>query len=311
MQRIFNLLREGGYPNRRQLAEEIEVTVKTVQRDIDFMRDQLSLPIDYNSAKGGYYFTEDVSQFPMLELTESEIVSVFVAQRAAAQYKGTPFEQPLRSAFEKLTSSLNGKLAMSWTDSMISFRATELTPLDLSTFQAVSSGVKQSLAIDFDYKKLGSPEFQKRRIEPYHLACILNQWYCFGNDVERKEMRTFVVARMRNAVLTNAGFKRPAKFSISNHLKDSFGVFSTKGMHQVVLQFDAFAAQLVREWVWHPSQKIRDLPDGAMELTLSLSSLTEIKPWVLNWGAHVKVLGPAELVDKVKTSLSDALKQYT
>ena len=52
----------------------------------------------------------------------------------------------------------------------------------------------------------------------------------------------------------------------------------------------------VRERIWHPSQKIQELADGGLELTLQLSSLHEIEPWVLSWGEHVRVVGPAELL---------------
>jgi len=121
-------------------------------------------------------------------------------------------------------------------------------------------------------------------------------------------LRTFVLARMKNAKLGTAPFVRPASFSIEKHLKDSFGVFTAKGSHAVRLKFDAFAGQLVRERIWHPSQKIQELADGGVELTLQLSSLHEIEPWVLSWGEHVRILGPAELKKRVANRLRSALE---
>jgi predicted DNA-binding transcriptional regulator YafY len=312
MHRIFRAIKNGQYPNRMRLADEIEVTTKTIQRDIDFMRDRFSLPITYNLEKGGYQFSQPVSNFPMVELTEAEVIAVFVAQKALAQYKGTPFEHPLRSAFEKLTSSLQGKITLSWgdLDSLVSFRTFEITPLDLFTFQAASEAVQKSRVIEFEYKKLNFVVFEKRRIEPYHLACILNQWYCFGYDKDRREMRTFVLARMRKAVISDRRFDRPKRFSIKEHLKGSFGVFSGKGSHRVRIRFDTFAAQLIRERVWHPSQQIQELTGGGLELTLTLSSLLEIEPWVLSWGAHARVLGPKELIRRVIANAQKQLSQY-
>jgi hypothetical protein len=61
MQQIFSIIKSGESPNRHQLAAEIEVTVKTIQRDIDFMRDRLRLPISFDQSLGGYTFTEPVS----------------------------------------------------------------------------------------------------------------------------------------------------------------------------------------------------------------------------------------------------------
>lgn len=297
MQQIFQSIKSGEFPNRHRLAADVEVTTKTIQRDIDFMRERLRLPIAYDQEGGGYRFTQPISSFPMVELTEAELVSVFIGQKALAQYKGTHFEAPLRSALEKLTSNLTGRLTMSWNDldALVSFKSFEISPVDLSTFQTVSEAVRQSVELSFDYRKLDSAKYERRTLQSYHLACVLDQWYVIGFCLKRKALRTFVLARMKNATLGTAQFERPANFSIEKHLKDSFGVFTAKGSHTVRLRFDPFAAQLVSERIWHPSQKIQELADGGLELTLQLSSLLEIEPWVLSWGEHVRVVGPAEL----------------
>ena len=91
----------------------------------------------------------------------------------------------------------------------------------------------------FDYKKLNSTRYESRRLQPYHLACILDQWYVIGFDLKRKALRTFVLARMKSAALTDTSFLRPVSFSIEQHLKNSFGVFTAEGSHTVRLRFDA------------------------------------------------------------------------
>ncbi len=301
MHKIFCAIKAGNCPNRTGLAGEIEVTTKTIQRDIDFMRDRLNLPIAYNGERKGYEFTQPVESFPMVELSEAELISVFVAQKALTQYKGTPFEHPLRSAFDKLVSGLDGKITLSWDDldSFISFRSFEIVPTDLKTFQVVSEAVRKSSVLRFDYKKLNASSFEKRAVEPYHLACIQNQWYCFGHDINRREMRTFVLARMRNAVGTGQTFTKSKRFSLQDHLKDSLGVFSAMGKHNIRIRFDNFAAQLVRERVWHPSQQIQELTGGEIEFRVTLSSLHEIEPWVLSWGEHARVDAPNVLRKRV------------
>jgi len=313
MHRIFQAIKAEEFPNRRRLAEDIEVTTKTIQRDLDFMRDRLRLPISFDAPRGGYHFTQPVANFPMIELTEAEIISVFIAQKALAQYKGTPFEPPLRSAFGKLSSGMTGRLTLSWSDldSLVSFKSFEISPVDLATFQAASEAVRRSAELEFDYKKLDATRYQRRRLQPYHLACVLDQWYAIGHDLKRGALRTFVLARIKNARVRDETFVRPADFSIDRHLKDSFGVFTARGSHVVRLRFDAFAGQLIRERVWHPSQKIQETAGGGLELTLRLSSLHEIESWVLSWGEHVRVLGPARLKKRLAVRLAAALAQIT
>lgn len=311
MQQIFRSIKSGGFPNRHRLAADVEVTTKTIQRDIDFMRERLRLPIAYDQTRGGYRFTQPVSSFPMVELTEAELIAVFIGQKALSQYKGTPFEAPLRSALGKLTLNLSGQLTMSWSDldALVSFKNFETSPVDLTTFQAASEAVRQSVELSFDYRKLDARKYERRTLRPYHLACVLDQWYVIGLCLKRKTLRTFVLARMKNARLGTVSFVRPANFSIEKHLKNSFGVFTAKGSHSVHLKFNRFAAQLVRERVWHPSQKIQELADGGLELSLRLSSLLEIEPWILSWGEHARVLGPAELKRRVAARMQRALNE--
>src|SRR5688500_4969042 len=97
--RIFERIRTGDYPNRKALAEEIEVAEKTIQRDIEFMRDMMNLPIAYDPHRYGYYFDQPVGNFPLLKLTEGELFAILVGEKALEQYIGTPFEKPLRNTF--------------------------------------------------------------------------------------------------------------------------------------------------------------------------------------------------------------------
>ncbi len=311
MQKIFLAIKQGRYPNRIRLATDIEVTTKTIQRDLDFMRDRLHLPIAYSNEHLGYEFTQAVENFPLVELSEAELVSVFIAQKALVQYKKTPFEQPLRTAFEKLVSGLDGTITLSWADleSMFSFRSFEAAPADLSIFQVVTECVKRGRILEFEYRKLNSKKYERRRMEPYHVACIQDQWYCFGQDIDRREMRTFVLSRMKEAILGVDSFTKPSGFRIEDYLRDSFGVFTGKGSHHIRIRFDQFAAQLVRERVWHSSQRIQELADGELELHLTTSSFHEVEPWILSWGERAQVLAPKELAKRVRTRLQAALSK--
>src|SRR5208337_3525919 len=72
MLRIHPALSSGRFPNASTLAREIEVATKTIHRDIEFMRDRLGLPVEYDGARFGYHYTEEVSAFPNLQITEGE-----------------------------------------------------------------------------------------------------------------------------------------------------------------------------------------------------------------------------------------------
>jgi predicted DNA-binding transcriptional regulator YafY len=85
-------------------------------------------------------------------------------------------------------------------------------------------------------------------------------------------------------------------------LRDSFGVVSGTGEHRVLIRFDSYAADYIREKRWHPSQELREMKDGGLELRLTLSSLGEIQRWILGWGGSARVIEPAELVASVRAA---------
>lgn len=312
MMQIHARLKDRHFPNARKVAEQLEVSPKTIQRDIDFMRYRLGLPIEYDSLRFGFYYSEPVTAFPNIEVSEGEITALFVAQKALAQYKGTPFEQPLRTAFKKITDGLTDRVSFSWSDldNVISFRSAGASAADLELFEDVSKAVLRCVEISFRYRKLRSRDFEMRLVQPYHLASIENQWYLFGHDLERGQLRTFALPRMRDVRLTSTRFHRPADFSIGKLLRGSFGAHSGKRKYRIKLEFDPFAARLVAERTWHESQRIHSKRSGSILLELELTGLEEIERWILSWGNHVRVVAPQELIDMIRASADAITKLY-
>src|SRR5207253_2911946 len=94
--------------------------------------------------------------------------------------------------------------------------------------------------------------------------------------------------RIRDVRLSKTVFRRPLDFSIARYLEQSFGVFTrpAKTKHAIRIVFDEFAAPRIQERQWHPSQKLKQLQDGGIELSLTLGNLEEIERCILSWGSH-------------------------
>lgn len=309
---LHEKLDSDRYPNCSTVGKRLEVSPKTIQRDLEFMRDRLGLPIEYDRVRHGYAYTEEVSHFPVLNVTEGELVALLVAQKALEQYKGTSFEAPLRTAFHKMTAGLQGTVSVLFDNisTVISFRPFGPSRQDLENFRKISRAVINQREIEFGYRKLRSSRPEARRLQPYHLLCNQDQWYVVGYDLKRKARRTFALPRISKVRLTKQAFIRPAGFSIEKHFGGSFGVFAGEGDFAITIWFDAFAARLVRERFWHTSQTARELPDEELELSMHLNSLEEVERWILSWGEHAKVISPPELKDRIKTVARKIARRY-
>ena len=302
--RIHAVIAAGKHPNATTLARELEVTTKTIQRDLEFMRDRMNLPLEYVAAHNGYVYTEEVEAFPTLQISEGELFALLVAEKALQQYRGTPFEKRLVGAFRKLARSLPDTVSLNlaeWEQS-ISFRTTAEPLLNLPVMDTLAKAVQKRRQLQITYRKPAARQPEERVIDPLHLANVNGDWYLFAYDHLRKDVRTFVPARIQSAEPTGKTFTPPAKFALEKQLRDSFGIHSRDGDYEVVLRFTELVADYIREKRWHPSQELVELPNGAVELRLRLGSLQEVERWVLGWGGAASVIAPPELVASVRAA---------
>jgi predicted DNA-binding transcriptional regulator YafY len=265
------------------------------------MKHRLNLPIEFAGQRNGYYYANPVEQFPGLVVTEAELFALLVAHKAIAQYHGTPFQRPLETAFRKLSGQLDQSthFSLSNLDEVLSFRPFAPEDADLEDFEIITRALRQRRGLTFLYRNLGATKAQRRHVHPYHLACIENHWYLFAFDVKRQDMRTFVLTRLRNPVITAEQFTLPRKFDPNEYLRGSLSVFKGGDDYEVVVDFDRWAADLIRGRRWHSSQELTELPGGQARLRLRLNSLEEAERWVLSWGSHATVVRPRELRERL------------
>jgi proteasome accessory factor B len=309
MLHIHQALAAEKFPNASRLAAELEVNAKTIHRDLEFMRDRLNLPVEFDRARNGFHYTGEVSAFPTMQITEGELFALVVAEKALQQYRGTSFEKPLLSAIRKMEQSLPDTISLNLADieQTISFRTRAEPILDLKIFDVLAKAVSQRQQLELLYRKPGQ-KAEPRIVDPYHLANINGEWFLFAFDQGRKDIRTFAPSRIQSARPTGKIFECTEKFSLEKRLRDSFGVHAGEGRYEVVLRFTPRAADYIREKKWHPSQSLRELKDGGVELTMKLSSLSEVERWVLSWAGEATVQKPRELLQMVNQSAKKLLR---
>ncbi len=312
MLKIHDELRRGSLINCTKLMRTLEVSRKTIVRDIAFMRDRLDLPIEFDPAIQAYRYTHPVNAFPTVHVTEGELLALLVAQRALQQYRGTPFHRQLEIAFEKLAGGLRDRISFSPADELrtVSFKNIGLGKTDLAVFNALSGAVLRQEEVNFNYRKPGEARRSERRVRPYHLANRENLWYLIGFDLERQALRTFAVPRIGSVGVSKTTFSRPADFSPEKFFANALGVLGGTGDYEVVIRFSPRVAERVREREWHEAQEVRELPDGGLELRLRLGALTEVEQWVLGWGAAAEVIAPPEFRTSIQKTVAALAAVY-
>ncbi len=309
---IHKSLQRGGFPNCSRLAAELEVSTKTISRDIDFMRDRMLMPIEYEPSEHGYCYTREVESLPTIDISEGELLALSVAQKALDHYKGTPFEKPLANAFNKLSASLPDTITanLAALSDTISFKHGRLSKLDEETLKLAIKGALEKRVLKFKYKKPGTSDPEERVANPHHVTNYLGKWYLLAWDHQREAMRTFLLARASGLEIQNETFKVSPEFSVEDYLWTSFGIWSQTGKHKIAIRVQPSLSEYVSENIWHPSQEIEEANDGSIIVGFRLGSLEEIAQWILSWGDQVEVIEPTELRKLVKRRAQSVVDLY-
>jgi predicted DNA-binding transcriptional regulator YafY len=307
-------VRAGEFPNAGTIARRFEVCRRTLQRDIEFLRDRLGAPLAFDAKKQGYAYSDPSFRLPTVPMTEGELLALALAERVLRQFRGTPYAPDLARAFRKITEGLTARVTVDLGDlaDSYSFRTTAPDEFDPETFVALAAAVRDRRRVALRYWTASRDEETRRDVDPYHLACVDGHWYLVAFCHLRGDVRMFSPARIRSVEPTDAAFEIPGDFRIDEYLAGSFSVLrgGADEVYRVRLRFAGPAARYVRERAWHPSQTTEEAGDGGLIVGLEVSHLREVERWVLSWGPGCTVLEPAELRDRVARSLAEAVAFY-
>jgi len=302
----------GSYPNCSQLSEGWEVSPKTIQRDIDYLRDELEAPIEYSPLHRGYYYRERTWRLPAIQLSEGDLFFISVAENVLEQYENTPLQATLRAIFDKIRQALPEKVSVpaELLSPRISVRAVPSRMINPDVWASVVTALRKNLRLNVEFRAAGYTSFVRRVIDPYHLFAYSGEWYLIAADKKRDEPRLYALSRIKSATGFEEHFEMPKDFDAKTYLRGAFGIFRGEKSAMVRLRFDADQAPYILERTWMQGQHIKRLRSGEVILSFQTSHLYEVERWVLSWGEGVKVLGPKELLQSVRSTLLKAARKY-
>jgi predicted DNA-binding transcriptional regulator YafY len=308
---IDKRLGSGRYPNCRQLAEEYQVSSKTIQRDLDYMRYQLDAPIAYSAQHRGYHYTEASYKLPAISIKESDLFAIYLAEKLLEQYQGTPIYYSLCSVFRKIEDSLPDKIDLEPGDDSSRFTVlpASTTVIARDIWETVTAAIRLSRRLKVRYQTPGS-KAQLRDLDPYHGVRFEGDWYLVAYCHLRREIRTFSLARMITVEMVAETFAIPESFDFRRLTGSHFGVHWSDALYEVRIWFAAEVAGYVLERRWHPSQKIEEQGDGSLVLSMTVNHLLELKRWVLSWGSAARVLAPEGFRADVARSVREMSELY-
>ncbi|RJR52776.1 MAG: WYL domain-containing protein [Desulfobacteraceae bacterium] len=208
---IHNQVKAGKYPNTPKLASSLEVNTRTIQRDVEFLRDMLRAPLEYSRVKNGYYYTSPF-EMPHLNLTEGEQVALFLGQKLLLQCAGTPLEEPIRNAFTKICLCLPQGVSVDM-DSLEQVVSFDVQPLRgdeqklAGTYHFLTRAIENRRSLHIHYYTVSRDELTLRKVDPYHLRYFQGAWYLIAYCHFCQEVRTFALDRIRRLEVLEETFQ--------------------------------------------------------------------------------------------------------
>jgi len=301
------------YPNAGTMARWFELSVKQAQRDIEFIRDRLSAPLSYNSAKKGYEYNSLGYELPPIWFKEGELLSFCLALRLASTLPDQSMKSSLKALLEKfLDYCFPGSPAgLREIGERVSVKNIQYYKIDEAVFHRVLAAVFAHEPISISYFSPHSRKKTIRTIVPMHLMCYMGSWHLIAYCHLRKELRDFVLSRI-SSISPPVEAEDPPKNipDIKKYIRRNFGLMSGGTSEKVVLRFTPQVSGWVSEQIWHKAQIIEALPEGGINLKFPVADLREIRREVLKFGAEVEVIYPRELREDIKAEIKKMTKIY-
>jgi predicted DNA-binding transcriptional regulator YafY len=162
------------------------------------------------------------------------------------------------------------------------------------TVDQLMQAIAERRTVQMRYFSASQRRASRREVDPYHVWYADGGLYLAAYDHRRREVRTFAVERVRTLTTTDHPYQLPFSFDIDDYVKDALIVMRGKPI-RVHLVFDKATAAWARDRIWHPSQRLRRLPDGRLRMVLEVADTRELAGWILNFGSGVRVLDPPAL----------------
>ena len=124
---MANEINGQRYPTVDHFCREFEVQPRTVYEDIRILKESMGLDVKYDRFNNGYFNANPAKKLPAFELTDGELFALLLGKEMLSQYTGTAFEQPLRTAIEKISQRLPERVQIDFNQlsSMVSFHPGE------------------------------------------------------------------------------------------------------------------------------------------------------------------------------------------
>ena len=299
-----------------QLADEMDVTTRTIYRDLEALQ-TVGFPLTDEVRDGHKYWSLSASPFKHLEelgFSLSELCALYLSRRMLEALTGIPFQTALSGAFGKFERDLPEQMReyLNKLPSVVNALPAPGKPRshpgkDRFAEQLVNASLERR-QIRMRYFSLSHGREGEYLVWPVRIIYMQGTLYLRAWVPAYGEVRTFATHRIKTLSVLEERFT-PSPSWAEEPFSTSLGPNDGKTIH-VVLRFEPPLARLVRERTYHPSQTAKLLADGSLRFEIDVCDDAWLRSFILQFGHRVLVVAPRELADRIREELELAQQHY-
>ena len=306
-------IKAGKFPNSGHLVEEFEISRRTAHRIIEYLRERIQAPLEYDRRRRGFYYSDAAYEIPGHWISESNILALSLAVRLASTIPDPALKDDLCRLINRVTgiAGKHSRACLQQVDNKVSVKNIEYAMVSTGIFRHCVEALFADRPLHITYHSPHRGNTSARTIQPLHLMHYMGSWHLIAWCTKRLKIRDFALARIREIAPPDETIAVPTDLGdIKEYTRKHFGIMQSGTTSRVVLQFSPTISPWIAEQSWHPEQKAATGPDGSLRLEFPVADFRELVRTVLSHGAEVSVVEPEELRKLVGQEIDKMAKNY-
>lgn len=310
--KIVRLIRRRGAVSMATLMDELEVSQASVKRDLEFLRDRLGCPLEWDRSRRGWVVRDELAdggrfELPGVWFNASEVFALLTmlhlvegVQPGLLEEHVGPLKSRLRNLLAEGTKSakpIERKLKL------IHFAPRKVEP---KHFQLIAGALLNGKRLHLRYLNRDRKEYTERTISPQQLVHYRENWMLDAWCHTRNAIRSFALEAVDDVRVVDEAALEVSQDEMQEHFRSGYGIFAGHAAHRARLKFSPERAQWVSKETWHHDQSSEHLEDGSYILEIPYSNDQELLMDLLRHSPEVEILDPPELRQRLHAALCAA-----
>ena len=314
--KIIFMIQQRRCVPREDFLDELEVSLATFKRDLEYLRSRMRADIVYDRDAGGYRFDPKSAnkkvELPGLWFSEKEATALVLMQHLLSNLDRGGLIGP---HIDPLMDIVDGILGQSETTAKALRKRLKVFGMSarktsLESFEEVGYALLSRQRIKIIHYSKSKDATTEREVSPQRLIYYRDNWYLDAWCHLRNDLRSFAVDGIKGVEAVDKKAEEISEKQLHEHFAESYGIFSGKATKTAKLKFTPQRARWVAGETWHGQQVGTFQPDGSYILEFGYHEDAELVMDILKHGPEVEVLGPPELRKHVAQALQATLGKY-